>query len=54
MKKLLTLCLFLASCEPQPVPADGLDASTDAVASDAGPETASDALPPHVDGGGID
>lgn len=55
MKKLLLLSILLSACEPVMVPADGLDAATDAsVVSDASPETASDALPPHVDGGGID
>jgi hypothetical protein len=46
---------LLTACTPMPMPADGLDAATDAVAvTDAGPEASSDALRPHVDGGGID
>lgn len=56
MKKLLALLatlLLISACEPMPVPADGLDAQADAVVSDS-PEASSDALPPHVDGGGID
>ena len=51
---LLSIALLLAACEPMPVPADGLDAATDASVTDTAPEASSDALPPHVDGGGID
>ena len=52
---LLSIAFLLAACEPTPMPADGLDAAADAVVTtDAGPEASSDALPPHVDGGGID
>ncbi len=52
---LLLSALLLSACEPSPAPADGLDAATDAATVvDSSPEATSDALPPHVDGGGID
>ncbi len=49
------LAITIQACVPGTPPPDGLDAATDAsVVTDAAPEVSSDALPPHVDGGGID
>ncbi len=52
---LTSLAFLLDACEPTPMQADGLDSATDAVqVTDSQPDAVSDALAPHVDGGGID
>ncbi len=57
MKKILALLVatFLsAGCLPPAGNPDGLDAETDASVQAEGGEASADALPPHVDGGGMD
>jgi len=46
--------LFAASCVPPAATPDGLDTATDGTAAAEAGSEGGDALPPHVDGGGMD